>query len=521
MDPASIIRRSSRCFGKNVAVSFEGRLQTYAEMFERARRLANALRDAGARPHEPVAVLGENAFETIEQAAACALGNFPRATLYAYHAPATNRYLLELTGARVLIVQTKYHAALEPLLAGLDRLAAVFVYGGDPGPSATSYEAAIGSARDDDVLVPVAGDDITIIRFSSGTTGRPKAVCHSVSRWVAYNSEWRWVTPMIDETSRYLTPTSLAHLGVALLWGILSVGGRIIPMATFDAGQTAELLEAERVSHTVMAPIMIRSVLDDPTIRSRDLSSLKCLMYAGSPIAPSTLRSAIEVFGHTLFQLYAQSEAMPITMLLPHQHRTEGTERELRRLRSVGRATPNFTVTIRGEDGAVLPLGEVGEVAATGPSTMSGFWNDPAATASRTLSDGALLTRDMGFMDEDGFLYLVDRKDDMIVSGGFNIWPTELENALLEHPAVAEACVFGVPDEKWGETPKAAVVLRPGKQVSETMLIDHVRSIVGGVKKVTSVAFLDMLPRSATGKVSRKDLKAPYWSDRATRISGS
>ncbi len=506
----------------NLAVSFEGREQTYAALFERACRLANVFRACGAARGDRVAVLGDNAFETVEQAAACALANNPRATLYTYQSAATNRYLLELVGARVLVVQARYAAELVPLLEGLKELREVIVFGEGPRPAGTTdYETALAAHAPDDVLVPVEPDDVHIVRFSSGTTGKPKGIYHSVARWTQYNNEWRWVTPMLTERSRYLVPASLCHLGVAFLWGTLAVGACIIPVPAFDARRVLDLLESHRATHTVAAPVMIRDMVRDATARQRDFSNLQCLMYAGSPIAPETLDAAIEVFGPTLFQLYAQSEAMPITMLLPHQHAPRGTEAERKRARSAGRPTPNVVVSIRGEDGRALPVGEVGEIAARGPSTMSGIWGDPRATADRTLPDGSVLTRDMGYMDEDGFVYLVDRKDDMIVSGGFNIWPSELEDALRGHPAVSDACVFGVPDDRWGETPLAAVVPAPGRQVTEDELIAHTRNIVGGVKKITRVVFLNSLPRTATGKVQRNALKAPYWAGRETRIAGS
>ncbi|MCK1395742.1 AMP-binding protein [Bradyrhizobium sp. 1] len=521
MDPASIIRQSGRIYAKNIAVSFQQREQTYAELYHRAILLANVLRHSGAGKGDPVAVLADNAFETVEQAAACALANNPRATLYTYHAPSVNRYLLELTGARVLLVQAKYYRALAPLLTDLKSLKTVIVFDGEAPAGTVCYEDALASASAEDKIVPVTDDDVHIIRFSSGTTGKPKGVYHSVGRWTAYNSEWRWGTPMIDETSRYLVPCSLAHLGIAFLWGFLTVGGRIIPMPAFDARHTLELLEREKITHAAAAPVMIREMVADDTARSRDFSALKCLMYAGSPIATNTLREAIRVFGPTLYQLYAQSEAMPITMLLPHHHRVDGTEAELRRLRSAGRPTGNNFVTIRDENGNLLPPDAIGEIACLGPGTMSGLWNDPEGKAVRTLPDGSILTRDMGFMDEDGFVYLVDRKDDMIVSGGYNIWPSELEEALTNHPAVAEVSVFGVPDEKWGETPRAVVVLKKGAKASKEELISYTREVVGPVKKVTSVDFVAALPRTATGKVLRGELKAPFWKDRATRISGS
>ena len=521
MNPATLIRRSAAMYANRTAVWFEGREQSYAQLHARACRLANVFRAHGARPGDRVAVLGENAFETIELAAACALGNFVRATLYTYHAAATNRYLLELVDARILVVHASYYEALRPLLDGLPQRMTVIVHGGAATGNALGYDSLLDAADPADVDVPVHDDDVHIIRFSSGTTGKPKGVFHTVARWMQYNNEYRWVTPVLDENSCYVVPSSLAHMGVAFLWGSLATGARIVPMPSFDAARAMELFESQRATHSALAPVMIREMIAVSRARERDLSSLKCLLYAGSPIAAQTLRGAIEVFGHTLHQLYAQSEAMPVTMLLPHQHVLQGDEAQMRRMGSVGRPTPNVLVTIRGEDGAILPPGGIGEIAAQGPSTMSGIWNDPGATAARTLPDGSVLTRDMGYIDEDGFVYLVDRKDDMIVSGGYNVWPTELEQSLCTHAAVADACVFGVPDAKWGETPKAVVVLRPGATVTAAELMEHARAMVGGVKKITSIEFADALPRTATGKVQRNVLRDPWWQGHNSRIAGS
>jgi len=521
VDQAAAIRRSAALYRANNAVICDGRSLTYAELFDRACRLADGLRELGAEPTDSIAVLSPNSLELPEQAVACALGNHPRATLYTYHAPDVNRYLLELVGARVLLVHSDYYADLAPLLGDLAELKAVVVFGPDRPVGVIGYEDLLSSSSPKDPGVTAHPDDPFMIRFSSGTTGRPKAIYHSVDRWRRLTNEWRWVTPAMDERSRYLSAVSLAHLGVALLWDVLSVGGAVVPMPAFDGGEALDIIEKQKVTHATAAPVMVRAMLDAAGSRTRDLSSLQCLLYAGSPITVETMRRAIELFGSTaLHQMYGQSEALPSTMLLPHQHVLSGTAIELQRLRSVGRPTPNVQVTIRAENGAILPTGQTGEIAVHSTFTMSGLWRDPEGTAERLTDDGGVLTRDMGYLDEDGFVYLVDRKDDMIVSGGYNIWPTEIEAALNDHPDVLEACVFGVPDERWGETPKAIVVLEPGSEASADELIAHTRETLGGVKKITSVDFVKALPRTSTGKVQRGLLKEPYWQGRDIRIAG-
>jgi acyl-CoA synthetase (AMP-forming)/AMP-acid ligase II len=250
-----------------------------------------------------------------------------------------------------------------------------------------------------------------------------------------------------------------------------------------------------------------------PDASTRDLSSLRCVNYAASPISEATLARAVALFGDdVMYQMYAQSEAWPITMLLPHEHHE--------RPRSVGRATPNNVLTVVDEDGEPVASGEIGEVAVRGPARMLEIWKEPKATAARTLSDGSLLTRDMGRLDPEGFLFLADRKDDMIISGGFNIWPAELENAIAGHPAVAEVCVVGVPHEKWGETPIAVVVPVDGARIDEAEIIAYCREKVGAVHKVTAVEVVDELPKSGVGKVLRRVVREQHWAGRDSTLGG-
>lgn len=521
MDFATIIRKSGQYYRDHTAVLFEGRTQTYGELLERAGRLANGLASLGVKRQDRVAVLADNRYETVEIAAACALGNTPVATLYTYYNSETHIYLLEKTDARVLIVDEALYPALAEALAHLPGLRAVVVLGSSSPPGTHAYDELLARSGAEVEPVPVRGDDVHIIRFSSGTTGRPKGIYHTVDRWLAYSSEWRWMTPRLTEQDTYLVAVSLAHLGIAYLWGCLAVGARIVPMRHFDPAEFAELVERNRVTYTAMVPTMIQKVLDTPDAARRDFSSLRCLTYAGAPIAGETLRRAVGLFGDSLHQMYAQSEVAPLSMLLPHEHRLDGDEVSRRRLRSVGRPSAHVVVTVVDDDGNPVAPGEIGEIAALSPGGMSGIWGDPEATAARMLPDGSVLTRDMGYVDQDGYLYLKDRKDNMIISGGYNIWPVELEDLLLSHPEVESVCVIGVPHDVWGETPKAVVVRAPGASVTEEELIALTRERLGRVKRVTSVDFVDRIPVSVNGKVLRAVLRDPYWAGRDSLVGGA
>lgn len=522
MDFGTILREAAARHADSVAVHCDGRDQRYDELYERACRLAQALRSQGLVPGDRVALLGPNTFHTVEQIAGIALGGFVRAGLYAHETGQVNAYLLGLVEARALIV----HAGLvDELLAALDegsRPEHIIVYGGHAEPDAHAYEELLAAQTAADPMVAQHPDDLHVIRFSAGTTGRPKGITHTVGGWLAIGDQYRWVTPMLDERDVYLAAGQLTHAAVVFFWPILQVGGRIVVMPAFDPRGFLDLIEEHRATFTLVVPTMIQAVVAQPDVDERDLSSLRCVNYAASPIAFATLTRAVEVFGETLFHMYAQSEIPPITMLLPHQHRPQGDEAERRRTRSVGRATPNTVVTIVDDDGQPLPTGEIGEIAARSPSQMLALWNDPEGTARRTLADGSILTRDMGFLDEEGFLHIADRKDDMIISGGHNIWPAQLEDALADHPAVAEVCVIGVPHERWGETPVAAVVLHEGAVATEEELIELSRARVGAVKKVTKVEFVAALPKSPIGKVLRRQVRERYWAAQdGVRVSGA
>jgi len=458
----------------------------------------------------------------VEQVAGIALGGFVRCALYAHQTPAVNAALLGDVGARVLIADASMLQGEGAALIGMAGVEHVIPYGGPAPERAHGYEALLADAGTADSGHTSRADDIHVIRFSAGTTGHPKGIVHTVQGWLAIGDEYRWVTPQLDERDVYLAAGQLTHAAVLFLWPILQVGGRVVVLPAFEPGRVLELIERERATFTLVVPTMIQALVAHPDARTRDLTTLRCLNYAASPISETTIAAAIKVFGqHVLYQLYGQSEAVPITMLLPHQHAVHGTEQERRLLRSVGRATPGTVLTIVDDEGRALRPGEVGEVAALTPGAMTRLWNDPEGSAARRLADGSVLTRDMGYLDADGFLFLADRKEDMIISGGFNIWPAELENALAAHPAVAEVCVVGVPHDRWGETPKAVVVLKTGGSASADELIELTRERVGAVKKVTSVEFADELPKSGVGKVLRRVVRERYWGARSDRIGGA
>ena len=268
---------------------------------------------------------------------------------------------------------------------------------------------------------------------------------------------------------------------------------------------------------------MLQALATHPDAASRDLSSLRCILYAGAPISVETARVAQAVFGNVLFQSYGQSECLPGTTLTPEDHAL-GASMDASLLRSAGRPCLNATIRVIADDGHDVPPGEVGEILIKTEGRMRGIYGDPAASAERITEDGFVHTNDLGYFDNRGYLFVVDRKDDMIISGGFNIWPAEIENVLTQHPAVAEALVVGVPHPKWGETPHAIVVVRAGSEVAPDELIQLCRNNLGSMKKPTEIVLRsDPLPRTELGKLQRRALRDQYWPSgtRERQISGA
>ncbi|MEU3270979.1 AMP-binding protein [Saccharomonospora sp. NPDC006951] len=509
MDPARLLRRVSHDYRDRVAVRCEDKALTYAEFGERSNRLANALADLGLEKGDRIALLGDNRLESLELIVGTAIGGFVRCSLHAHDAPERHRYLIEHTGAKALIVDRHYYERMSGVLGEIAGLRHVIVLGGPHGTGGTagvsSYEDVLASASAEQPGVELAQDDPHVIRFSSGTTGLPKGIIITVAATMGMGNEFAVVLPGFDDSDRYLAAGPLTHAAGMFIYPLLAAGTTTIVMPGFDPGKFLELVEREKVTATLVVPTMIQMITDHPDAKTRDLSSLRAVMYGAAPISETTLGKALDVWGDIMYQLYGQSEVVPIAVLMPRHHRLGSGV-----LSSAGRPSPNAWVRIEDEDGNELPRGQVGEVVAGAPCMMTGIWGDDEAAAVRLTPDGGVRTRDMGYLSEDGFLYLADRKEDMINSGGFNIWPAELENALSAHPAVQDVAVVGVPHEKWGETPCAVVVVREGADVTEAELIEWTRERVGSYKKVTGVRFVAELPKTPLGKILRRQARERY-----------
>ncbi len=357
-----------------------------------------------------------------------------------------------------------------------------------------------------------------VIQPTGGTTGRPKGVM-----MVARNLECVVAGLLIAMPSAqrpvFLAAAPLTHAGGMVMQSILAQGGAGIVVGKIAAAELLESIPKHRITHVFLPPTVIYDLLASPQIRQHDYSSLVYFMYAASPIAPAKLREAIEVFGPVMTQLYGQTEAgLPNTFLAPAEHFDAQGNIDESRLTSCGRASPLSRVAIMAPDGALLPRGEIGEIVIQSHGVMIGYYKNPAATAEVS-AHGWHHTGDLAYQDADGFFHIVDRIKDMVISGGFNIYSAEVEAGILAHPAVKDCAVIGVPDPKWGEALKAFAELKPGESATPQDLLEFCRKQLGGMKTPKTLHIIDAIPRSATGKILKRELRAAYWDGGSRMVS--
>jgi fatty-acyl-CoA synthase len=359
-----------------------------------------------------------------------------------------------------------------------------------------------------------APDDIVRLAYTGGTTGRPKGVMLSARSLMttALLSLAEWELP---KEIRMLCAAPLSHGAGALIIPTLCRGGTLYLLQSFNTGDFMDAVAAHRITAFYGVPSMLYSLLDDPRAPGFDWSSVDFILYGGSPMSPARIEEASRVFGPVLNQAYGQTEAPScITLLRKADHQAASDSRLL----SCGMSYAGISVAILDESCQPVAAGVAGELCVRGPHVMDGYWKNPEETA-KAFEGGWLHTGDIAYSDEDGYIHLVDRKKDMIITGGFNVYPKEVEDAVMNHPAVAAVAVIGVPDPKWGEAVKAFVVCRPQKTVQESELLTFVREAKGPVNTPKSVAFLEALPMTALGKPDKKALRSAFWTDAARSIA--
>ena len=512
MDVRTLMRRAALHYSSREAIVHNETRLTFAQAWERGVRLANGLLSMGLKPGDRVGVLEDNSVEAADLFQAAAIANLVRVPLYPRNGRPAHTHMLGHTNCRALLVSEVHAHEVEGLQQELPDLEHIFVR--DSG-----YEQWLASQSSEDPDVPVSPSDYFIIRHTGRHDGALQG-CGLYAQGLARC--WAGLVlhlPPVEPGDKCLHLGPISHGSGYQYLPIWLSGGCNVMLDHFDTQHTLDVIEHERVNFLFMVPTMVNAVVHDNGARGRDFSSLKCLLVAAAPIQDATALAAREVFGDVLYQGYGQTEVLPVSMMNSAQWfaQIEGSNP----LRACGLALPFSEVEIWDEDNNPVAANEVGEIVARSDGMMSEFWNNPEASAERIV-DGWIKTGDLGKLDANGYLYVVDRADDMIISGGFNIWPAEIENVLAGHPDVVEVAVFGIPHQRWGETPHALCVVVEGSSVTEQELIDRVSADLGSYKKPSAITITtEPLPKSPVGKIKRKDLREPFWAGVDRRVSGS
>lgn len=519
MQISAILRRAAQTAPNATATIHLDRQQTWAEMLVRVQKLAGAFRALGVQPGDRIALLSLNSDRYVEYFYASVWSGGAMMPMNIRWAPPECAYALNDAGAEILIVDDAFAKAVPAIRAEVAGLKTVIFAGdGETPEGMVNYEDILAAADP----VEDAGrtdDDLAGIFYTGGTTGFPKGVMLSHQNfYVGGISNAQEL--ILRDGSVYLHAAPMFHIA-DLLWfpAVTFVGGTHVSIPMFTPEATLEAIAAHRPSHILLVPVMILMMLQSDKLAGTDVSSLELIAYGASPITEAVLLQAFEKFPNAQFlQAFGQTELAPVaTVLGTAYHTVDGPNAG--RLRSCGRATRVCEIRIVDEAGAEVPTGEVGHITVRGPITMLGYWNKPEVTAE-TLKDGWVYTGDAGYMDGDGFIYLMDRLKDMIVSGGENVYSTEVENALSRHGAVATSAVIGIPDDKWGEAVHAIVILKPGASASEQELRDHCHTLIAGYKCPRSISFReDPFPLSGANKVLKTELRKPFWEGRDRQIS--
>ena len=497
---AQVLTRALSTASGSCAVVSNGDRRTYAELGLRCRRLAGAVRRLGLVPGDRVGVTGLNSDRYLELYLGLPAAGFVLVPVNSRLAAGEMRAILGDAGVNVLFADADYPGA-----AAVERVLTM------PG----DYEELIASADEMPLGEEVAEGDLAALFYTSGTTGAAKGAMHTHRSLVSSGLHFMATWPF-DRETRWLVASPMFHTGgvigtLATVWG----GGTHVIMPRFDPDLALDLIEREAVTHTLLVPTMLAAAANAQLARPRDVRSLRYLSHGASPISVETLKRTRHAFPDAeLLHVYGTTEATPITTLLPHEERILDTPQ----VHSCGQPAVGVEVRVVDADRNGVPPGVVGEIIVRSPSVMAGYWQKPEQTAE-VMRREWYLTGDLGYADDDSYIYLVDRAKDMIVSGGENIYSTEVENALSAHPSVEEVAVFGVPDPRWGESVYAVVVT--GLDVTPDELVAHCRTRIAGFKVPKDIELrTDPLPKSAAGKILKRDLRDPHWAGQRTQVSG-
>lgn len=512
------VHRNAQIRGNQIATINGERSRTWAEVKNRVACFAGALQSIGVTEGDNVAILSLNSdryfefYYAVPWAGACVVPLNIR-----WSAP-ENAYSLKDAGVKTLLVDDTFAKMVPALLEHEVALDTIIYLGDDETPEGMlNYEELIGTYR------PIEdasrnNDDIAGIFYTGGTTGFPKGVMLSHSNIWSNTVTLMGLMGLKDE-SRVLFVAPMFHMAAeAVLQCGMMAGATLVFVPAFTPPATIRAIQEKQITHTALVPVMIQMIVNDPSVKEADLSSLEFVVYGGSPITEAVLKKALETVPKAQFaQVYGQTELAPLTTYLtPKYHVVEGPNSG--KLKSAGQAATLIEVKIMDENGDEVPQGEIGEIIARGPNAMLGYWNKPEETA-QSLRNGWIFTGDAGYMDEHGFVFLVDRIKDMIVTGGENVYSAETENATSKHPAVDQVIVIGIPSEEWGEQVHAEIILKQGMSATKEEIIATAKEHIAGYKCPRSITFrTEPFPLSGAGKILKREVRKTYWEDASRNI---
>jgi len=520
MNIGHLLTKSACAYPHKLAVACGSTKWNYTQFNSRANRLANALCRLGIRRGDNIALLQYNNPEMLASMFACFKAGCGAVPInYRLH-PNEFSFIIDHSDATAVILSPEFNQALMDCRERLPKVRH-FITLADAGNGLLDIEKLLSPESGQLLDADVHPDDLAWLFYTSGTTGMPKGAMLSHRNLLAMTMNfYADICPGFGPDEVVLHAAPLSHgSGLYALPNIGKAAANIILEAkSFDPELIFKTIEQYRVTNMFAAPTMINVMINSPTVDKYDHGSLKALNYGGAPMLVEDLKAAIAKLGPCLVQLFGQGESPMTITYLPHtDHALEGTPEQIRRLASAGIARTDVEVRVLDTRNKELPPGEMGEIVTRSELVMEGYWRNPEATAA-AIVNGWLHTGDMGYLDDNGYLFIMDRSKDMIISGGENIYPREIEEAMIRHPAVREVAVIGIPDPKWGEAVKAIVAQAPEKSVTEKELIDFCKDNVASYKKPKSVDFVDELPKNNYGKILKRELRAKYWEDKERKV---
>lgn len=518
-----LLSSAATTYPDHPAIIYGDKVITYREFNERVNRIANALCKMELEAGDRVAILTPNRPELLETLFAIWKSGMVAVPMnFRLHREEV-RYILNNSEAKVLFYAGMYQDDIDSIAEELQSIRATVCLDDQKCQrqerqfSPFCYHELLNQGDAVERVAPVDGDDIAWLFYTSGTTGRPKGamLTHRILLLTTLNACTDVYPFAHDDVALHAAPLTHGSGMYALPLIAKAATNVILDTPRFDPDAVFALVEKHRVTvFPFLAPTMVKRLVESKALTKYNWHSLRCIIYGGAPMYVEDLVAGLKTFGKIFVQVYGQGECpMTITGLRREDHDLNRPER----LASAGTARIGVQVGIQDADGRLLPAGQIGEVVARSDLVMKGYWRNPEATAE-TIVNGWLRTGDIGYMDEQGYLYILDRTKDMIISGGNNIYPREVEEVMLQHPAVQEVCVFGVPDPEWGEVVKAVVVVRPGYEVTEDELIRHCRNHLASYKKPQSIDFVEELPKNAYGKVLKRELRDQYWKGLTRKV---